>query len=721
MARDGLESPESQPSPAYKDDSLDTRIPRGVGLRQPANFSAVKGPRLGPEARSSIPVAVRSRSAEQLGTVLQGKQSDTPPIEIRQIDRPPGPRPRPFAEPNLHVVSKQTPTSERIVEPDTISTSSSSIGDWDLDEENELKRRPTGFTGEYRTRVLASPGQQIAGPVLRVASSAENLIMGEAPQEASIAASMPKSSPPFSRFLGKLSLGTTKDIKSLKVNTPGSKSSSQESTPITRNFCRPQVSMDSIPKRDISGKEMSISRKPVNRPSLSSLFSPSSKSLHLEDEPLVPRIPDQYFASQENTALVSGKANEPETPAKTVPGPKGTVHTPESSTIPTPETVIKCTMTPQHPPRTSSLQVLSDHPSEHQSEQEAAAESGTHLVDAGNMRRNVTFNAIVPLSPVSEQFIESPERARLPESRSNMLLGGIRSIFKARGGVDRERIRKEDISSPMAVDENLFLLDGQDPVEKDLDHTDSEKSGKPKPKLKHSRLPSAVSWTKGSRNPKTATVSPKTPTPSFPRLLAPPKRLPDANIPSFARSTKSTRTKAGVKGQPNPDVRTRKLHVRTASTGSPQRLSQGSKRSPDKTLMLSSQEKVDESPISAADITTISPSKSSDSVPKNLDTFRDCLEAACKKAGEAKTLVERIRFFRVSFVLSANINIGCFGAKDNPQLALSLQQQLGDYQFIEQIALDAESLAKSKNLERKTAEESLDALLSKVQAQLEED
>ncbi|KAL5338489.1 hypothetical protein BJX70DRAFT_199859 [Aspergillus crustosus] len=694
ISPDSHKSPKSQLSPKENDDPLSSRIPRGIGLKQAANSSAVKGVRVAPEPRSSIPVAIRRRSAEQLGPFLQVKQSESSPGGIRLVEKPRGPRPRPPVDAASPAVASPEKEIEENSEPVPLSSSSSSIGSWDFSDIDDLERPETVFTGEYRVRSLAVPGQQGAGPTLRIASTAERIIMGGAPKERSSSDDTSKASPSMMRYLSKLSPSTPKNTKSPKSTTPGSKSS-QDSTQVTRNFCRPQISYDSIPKRDISGKEMSISRKPVNRPSLSSLFSPGSKSLQ-EDKPVVPRIPDQYF--QEILSLDSKIKEEASTPEKALTEVEGTPLIAGSNMKPTPETAIKCSTMHPHPPRTSSLQALSDYPEDPDSTQDPAVMAGKSLKGAANLRRNVTFNDFVPLTPGTGRIIQGPDRSRLPESRSNLLLGGFRSIFKSRGALDKERIKKEESAILDTSNENEAPMKEQGSVEKSLAQTDSETSSKSK--SKHTRLPSAVSWTKSSRNPKSVAESPTTPTPSLPRLLAPPKRISDANIPSFARPMKSTRTKAGVKGLVSitPDAHPRRAHVRTASTGSPQRRS--AKRSPGRLLMLGAQRKANRSPVSVSGKTPTPTAVSGDYVPKNLDAFHSCLDTLCNRIGEATAPLGRDRHIR---------------------LALSLQQQLGNYQSIEKIASEAQALAKEKSLERNVAEEALNTTLAEVEAQLEED
>ncbi|KAL4913505.1 hypothetical protein BDW62DRAFT_220637 [Aspergillus aurantiobrunneus] len=695
---------QTQPSP--KEDSISSRIPRVTGMRQAANSSAAKGSRSG----SSIPIPVHRRSAEQLSATLQDKQSEASPSGIRLFEKPRGPRPRPPTEQTVFSNLESAQGTEQISEPTPLSTSSSSVSSLDIQISGEPERPATIFTGEYRTRNTVLPGHQSPGPTLRIASSAENIIMGGTTQEPSDHGVVSKSSPLLIQRLGKLTPSTPKDTKSPRGITPGSRGTqaskasaggSKEGTPTSRNFCRPQMSLDSLQKRDISGKEMSIARKPVSKSSISSFFSPSSKSLRSDEEPDVPKIPDQYFSNQKNSVRqVPSGPIEPATP-KVTSEPKDTPSSARPIITPLPETAIKIGGAGYpHPPRTSSLRALSDFPNIVGSAQGAALTSNVPSnVVATNFRRNVTFNDIAPLALDNEQHSKTPDRSRLPESRSNHLLGSFRSIFRSRSGaIDKEHAIKEERD-----DENQ-APNIENPVEKENPPpTESEKG--PKSKAKYPRLSSGVSWNRSTRNPKAAAESPTTPTPSVPRLLAPSQRRADINIPSFARATKSTRTKATSASKGNvsvtPESHVRRTHVRTASTGSPQRLTRSSKRTASNLLTLSAHKKTNQSPASAAEKkTATAPAVSTDCIPKNLDAFHSCLEKICKKIGYASTSEERYRCIR---------------------LALSLQQQLGDYQCIEKIVLEVESLAKAKNLERKAAEESLNTCLAEALVQLEED
>ncbi|KAL4995286.1 hypothetical protein BDV10DRAFT_203147 [Aspergillus recurvatus] len=701
-------SPDTQSSPRGKEDCTSSRIPRVAGLKPAAHSSAAKGTR----SSSLIPVPIHRRSVEQLGVTLQGRQSEPSLSGARLVEKPRGPRPRPPSEQAALLIPESAEETEQKSGLTPPSASSSTISSWDFRDIGEPERPDTVFTGEYRTRMLGTPGHRSPRPTLRIASSAEDIIMGGASGRASNNADTQPSTPSLIQRLGKLTPSTPKGTNNLRGTTPGSRGTpeskssggnSQGSTPSTRNFCRSQLSLDSIQRRDISGKEMSISRKPVNRSSLSSLFSPSSKSLRSVDEPAVPKIPEQYHPDPESgMRQVSNRMVESETPVTATSELKDTPSKPKPEGTPMPVTAIKVSTMSPHPPRTSSLQALSNLPIGSGSIHSPAV-TGEASAVAANLQRNVTFNDITPFASHVEHLNQSPDKPRPSEPRSNHLLGSFRNIFRSRSGTaEKERVRKEDIEAPIPLTENQAPSTEKNAAKGYHFHNDLEKSLKLKPK--HTRLSSGVSWNRSSRNPKNA-ESPISPTPSVPRLLAPAHRIPEGNIPSFARPTRSTRTKVSPasKGQNSatPDGHGRRLHVRTASTGSPQRLTHGSRRTTGNILMLTAQKRAVQSTSSVSGKTVaVSDLSVGYTEPKKLDAFRDCLDTLCKKVGEAPTPLERDRHIR---------------------LALNLQQQLAEYQGIEKAALKAESLAKEKILERQIAEESLNTSLAEAQAQIEMD
>ncbi|KAL3467487.1 hypothetical protein BJX64DRAFT_283417 [Aspergillus heterothallicus] len=694
------ESPRSPHlSPWGQEDVAGSRIPRGTGVKQSANILAQKEARITPELRSSIPVPVQRRSADQLSATLQEKQSESSG-GLRLIERPRGPRPRPSVEKPGLVISEQAQGADQARISIPTSMSSSSASSWDFGDEGDVPERPTNvFTGEYRVRTISVPGNQSAGPTLRIATSADDVIMGGTIRDPPSYAITQRTNPSKIRYFDRLLPSTPKVFGSSKGNTPTSDSkksvsSSQKSTPIARNFCRPQISLDSLPKRDISGKEMSISRKPVGKPSLTSLFSPSSKSLRIENEPLVPKIPDAYCTGQEPDKHQSNNNQQPATPAKTASESEATQASIKTKSSHTPITAIKAGHIQSHPPRTSSLRALSAISNDTaQSECDASGSEVTPQT-ATNLKRNVTFNNMIPLSSVRGPVPVEGGKPRIPESRSTHLLGSFRSIFKTRIVVSDKQRTKRDVDMPETTNEN------QDPPS-EQNAPDLEKSAKAKPR--YTRLSSGVSWNKSVHNPKSPVSSPITPTPSVPRLLAPPNRQFEGNLPSFAQPTKSTRTKAtsGLRTPTSttPEVLPRRPHIRTASTGSPQRVVTGTRRAASNILALSGHKRNGQPHISESEQSVPITDGSTGNLPGNVDAVRSCLDKLCKKITEATTPLDRERHIR---------------------LALNLQQQLGDYQHLEKRALEAEEAAKRNQAERKAAEEFLNTSLAEVQAQLDE-
>lgn len=633
-------SPETQTLSRNNDDSIGSRIPRITAPKLAGISSTVKGLRSG----SSIPVAIHRRSAEQLGASMQDTQHEPSPKGIRLVEKPRGPRPPPMDQAPILTSESTEGTGLKFAETSS-SASVSSSDTWDFPDIGDPERPPVAFTGEYRERVLGPLGNQTRGPTLRITSSAERVIMGNAKQEPSSSSATQNSSPSLLQRLGKLTPNTPKNSKIPRDVTPGSKGtqgskisigSGKESTPVSRNFCRPQISMESISKRDISGKELSISRKPINKSSLSSLLSPSSKSLHSDEEPMVPKIPDQYISGQgPSVRKVSNKSLELQAPGKATPETKGTPSNLEIQA--TPETVMEAGTICPRPPRSSSLQALSDFPGVSHSEQSSVAgvvNKPSKVVT--NLRRNVTFNDITPLASSEPQFSPIPDKHRLPESKSNHLLGSFRNMFKSRGGAE----------APAAASENKHTGSVKATAKENLDRNDSEKTAKPKTKYA-TRLSSGVGWNRSGRNNRTRAESPGTPTPSVARLLAPQNRGLDSNIPSFARPTTSTLTKA----TPAPkaalpvsvEPQTRRPHVRTASTGSPHRLTRGPKRTAGNPLTPPSQ-KIMESPNSAAgDAPLILEAKTY----FDLERVRICIEKLCEEVGELSTSLERETAIRV--------------------------------------------------------------------------
>lgn len=640
---------------------MGSRIPV---LKRSASSSAPKSARSG----SSILVPVQRRSAEQLGA-SQEKQSESSSSGVRLVEKPRGPRPKP-TEQDAPLASGSAEEPEQVSDNNNPSTPSDDDA-WDFKDISppDTEERPeTVFTGEHRVRRVSMPAHCSSSPTLRIAASAEDIIMGDSAGESSSPAAANPTTPSFlQRLGGKLAPSTSKDTESPKGNSSASKSAqgskagadvNREGTSTSPNFCRSQVSVDSLHKRDISGKELSVSRKPLGRPSLSSLFSPSLKSLRYEEEPKVPKIPDEYSTGQQSSLCqVPGGSATPATATKVTAPAKGAPAETEGQATPVPETAIR------YPPRTTSLQALSKAPGGSGAEQSSSISSGLRSRVATNLRRNNTANDINPMASHIEHAGQTPGKSRLVESKSTHLLGNLRNIFRSRGAATgKDLVVSEDIEELSTLEEIEAFERENNPAKENMPRHDSETSLDAKPK--YSRLSGGVNWSRSSRNPRNVPDSPVTPTPSAPRLLAPAGRVSSNNMPSFARPTQSTTTKSNAsKGQTSvaPDSQTRRPPVGAASSGSPRRPARGPKFPPANLMMRpgNKKDKKDKKPLkSPVSIssprpipgrTALAPGQSTERTPKNLDTCKECVGFLCTKAREAPKSIERDRYVRVSF------------------------------------------------------------------------
>ncbi|KAL4809245.1 hypothetical protein BDV18DRAFT_131569 [Aspergillus unguis] len=633
---------------------------------------------------ASSPSMLTPKGAESLDVASHGRQNEPPSSGLRLVERPRGPRPNPAEQTDLHT-SESAQVTEQISQPNTSSSSEFSSDTWDFKDRSspsELERPPTVFTGEYRTRSLIMSPNSTSSPTLRIAASADSLIMGGNARKESKAATASHSTPSLlQRFSNKLTPSTPKATGSQEDVTSGSKvSAASENTP-TRNFCRPQLSLDNLAKGDISGKEMSVSRKPVSKLSFNSLSSPRSKSMRPAEEPVVPKIPDQYAIDQgSNLRQISSGSTGPETPNQATAKSNDAGDT-ETEATPAPKTAIR------HPPRASSLQASSN----------LASGSGA----AASMKRNVTFSDLSPLTSHIEHVGQTPSKAKLPESKStNFVLESLRRV-QVFG-----RARKEDLEAPTPSKENEDPYAGKSVAKGTLPRHDSEKSLKLKGR--HSRFSVGV-----RRKSKDVSESPGTPTPSAPRLLAPANRGNGEASPTFARDTQSTRIRASYaprgKASTTPDSQSRQPLVSTSSSGSPHRLA-GTKGTPSKSIidrlpLRPAQKKANDKPTisSPVPVSQAMPSASEGStegLPKNLDAFRDCVDGLCQKIVTSTDLAANERHIR---------------------LALQLQQHIGDYRKAEELAIYAERFAQQTRMDRRRAEENLNLALAEAQAQLEMD
>ncbi|GFG10450.1 hypothetical protein IFM61392_06401 [Aspergillus lentulus] len=525
---------------------------RGTRIPAPASPSTggnqQRGTRVTSEHRSSIPVAVR-----KVGTEHQNMPEGGSIGHEAGETRATGSTRRPHVSPFQHQINTLWGfiRDEDIAnEVSRYSSTSSSSSDWDGDQEDadELER-PTGYTGDNR-RPFERSAQCFYGPRLQIAASAENVIMGTPKLSSKLSPDLKRDVPrtstqgsPHNARLGEQSSRSVEgghEAKAIPAGTPEA----------SRNFCRPRPSLENVSRRDFSGRELSIPRKPVGSPSLTDLHNPGSNELPSQYVvPTVPKIP------HEHNAFLNKDKPLPEPKAARVKG---------AAAADSP-----------HPTRTSSLQSVSASQGE-----SAMATPGTpnipHSAGATDLERTVTFDDIVLENKHSAQR----GKGRLPDSRGNRMLDSFRNIFKNKNAADKARMKNQE-STDAAVEESADQAQSGavDRASKDDGKLESATTAS-NSRIKSPRLPERAGWGKGARSISAPIhVSPgafPTPTSSLSSIPAPsPRVYEEYQTPSFARPTKSTRTRAAT----NPrlqtpvaaDGRSRRTSAMAASTGSPQR------------------------------------------------------------------------------------------------------------------------------------------------------
>ena len=585
-----------------------SRIPRGpVFQRQCQAATSQKGGRVISEQRSSIPIPIPVRSPERLKSRSK-TSSEGFSGGIRVIEKPRGPRPHILAEQKKDSVSSSVEEVPKLPK-ESIASSSSPSGGWDLGE--EMPKRPTNvYTGEYRTR-----------PTLRIAPSAAKIIMGPDSPSSTYAVTQ-RSSPALVQYPDTTKHGLEKGLRNIDdtPGTPGYKqqaSNTAEDNPVTPPSNPPQILLKTTPKRDTRGRQFSIPRKPLNSPSLSSLFAPSPEIM--QSAPPIPKLPESYKA-----LMKEGMASDPVTPKKTTsPGAEkvGQLQGECESEV---------TTKPQNK-RTTSLQTASDFP----------------IHDAPHSVQHRIFDEIASQSPSHNMATQS---ARILDSRSNRMLDGFRNIFKHRTAMDKDEKRPNEASGLAIKDPNpssAKLI-----TSPEYSKLDSGRTG-PKASAKHPKL--SEGWNKNLRLPIPSADRHERPTISAPIPISP------ENMPSFARSTMAARTRAvtSPRGQSDivPQCPPRRTHTVAATTGSPQHTSRPSKGTeaimspvPKQTNLLHSAGLTKPDTITSQTKAPQIERSVSSSLSKTLEEIHSCVEQLCNKARDESTPSKRERNLRVSIV-----------------------------------------------------------------------
>ncbi|EAL90893.1 conserved hypothetical protein [Aspergillus fumigatus A1163] len=528
--------------------SHETCIPAPASQKVGAGGNQQKGARVTSEHRSSIPVAVRKVGTEHQnmpeGGSIGHEAAKTHATESTR---------RPHVSPFQHQIDTLwgfIPDEDIANEVSRYSSTSSSSSDWDGDQDDadELER-PSGYTGD-NLRPFERSAQRFYGPRLQIAASAENVIMGTPKLSSRSSPDLKRDVPrtatqssPHNARLGEQGSRSVEGGQEAKVSPAGTPEAS-------RNFCRPRPSLENNSRRDFSGRDLSIPRKPVGSPSLIDLHNPSLNDLPSQYVvPTVPKLPDGH------NAFLRKDKPLPELKAARVKG--------------------AAAASGPHPTQTSSLQSV---PASH-GESAVTTPRTPNIPNPGgttDLEHTVTFDHIVLENKHSAQR----GKGKFPDSRSNRMLDGFRNIFKHKNAADKARIKNEE-STDAAVEESAVQAQSgaADRACKDDGKVESATTAS-KSRIRSPRLPERAGWSKGARSISAPIhVSPgafPTPTSSLSSIPAPsPRVYEEYQTPSFARPTKSTRTRAAtnlrLQTPVAADSRFRRTSAMAASTGSPQR------------------------------------------------------------------------------------------------------------------------------------------------------
>ena len=638
-----------------------SRIPRDHG--QKSYPGVIRGARPSPDHRSAIPVAVRRLSAGNTDTT-PSTPNEGFASGIRVLDRPPGSRPRPaVAEPTTPSVPEPI---QEVGKESANSSSSSSISSWDLgDGDEELQKPPTVFTGEYRTRLSE---RQRHGPTLKIAASAENVIMGTEDRFKSSIVTQ-RSSPLRVKYIDRTKPDSPKSPHDASKGQGGqTQGQNGEQQPQAKNVCRPQISPENV--KDISNRELSVARKPLNRPSFTSLFVGSGENADTESTPPVPKV----SISKEGSVRKASPLSDVKKADDSTPTPSPRLNEGSSTPEPTQKHMGPLRSHPP-PPRSSSLQAVADFPmhSESESDPQTPGEKPAQEKEGSHAKQDAPSEGSAETR--ASKYQGSTEAPRLPDSKSTRVFDSFRNMFKHKGATEKGRAKKNESDQiPMLPKEQSTV--SVKSIKKNTDEKpESTKAttNNNKAKPKYSKLSDGVGWNKVSRNPKTSgEFSPAfVPTPtstlsaSFPTPLS--RNPNDDRTPSFARPTKSTRTKATPGSNQKPQVlsagsegrQRRIIQGVAASTGSPQRPSRvvGPKRpsvvstaqrpiisQPRVSLPSNNQENIASGSCAGDD------AKQSEPAQKSFKEIRSCIETLCNKARDEGTATQREKYLRVRYV-----------------------------------------------------------------------
>lgn len=596
-------------------DRRSSRIPRASNLslrtsmmQSESHSKTPKNKYAAPERPSSIPVPVRtlslpsSTSKDDVTSVPsvshKGKATDVLADPIPENENA-------ALTPSVIPQSYDEPTA-------TKAEGSDEQGFMDEDEIRELQRPPTVYTGEYRVKRL-SKIRLDQGPILRISSSAEKVIMGTEDDEShavskqescqqsrvsiteSIRASVETRMSNISikrASLRPTSLNAQEAAKSGTRNAEETNGEKTESPNVaespSRGRPRSQTSTEHGRKRDVSTKEMNIFRRLANRSSFSSV---RSVTLIPDDAPPVPIIPAHLAAtngvdlvpsqqkvsgtkssiamSTPQSASQGGSAHYMSGTRSGLPNASKENETPGSTSKSGPynDGTTRADTTPRKfPPRTSShTPVPYVFDVEPQSVHTTTSEPDlkhfrASLRSKGKMKFPGKRKDIHPTGS-TENAMNSPAESRPSGSKNSRVLENLRGIFgRQKGATDKGTTSKDDNAKFLKLKKADKRTDDTKSI-KGFKGTPGTEKVHPKKGTKHSRFRMGgrndnTTTEKADINGYSPTISKPKPIPKpRPTLASVPAHVRDRSqngIPSFARPTQATLTRAAANARTPP-------------------------------------------------------------------------------------------------------------------------------------------------------------------------
>ncbi|PYH96729.1 hypothetical protein BO71DRAFT_439380 [Aspergillus ellipticus CBS 707.79] len=419
-------TPASQTATRSAESKFISRIPRGYSQQHGVGITSSSKEPHASEPRSAIPIATHRRSMMNLGA-SKGTPARGPLGGDRVVEASRTPRPQPSTE----RVKPSTPTQESARRaPEALRR---------IDSEPSSDN--TIYTGEYRTPLSQRIKRLPHGPILKISSSAEEIIMGPGGSIPDHTVTQ-SSDPALIRYVDRQlpepfkESGRQGDTSGSSQTTPVPENNETRVTtpkPVTRHINQQSISLDSTQRCEIIRRKPPLPRRHAGRPpAVDSQATPATRG----ERPLPPVqiSPTAQYKGERPTETgfgmpkVPGKipqATENETkPLASLKPERAGMFASSTSEVGL-HTAESVSTINRLPPRSSSMHAM--------------YELSTHGgADAQNYRsRNTTFDDIVPQG-AAESHNGKPQEARTPTPFGNLKPFSIRNIFnKGRDGAER--------------------------------------------------------------------------------------------------------------------------------------------------------------------------------------------------------------------------------------------------------------------------------------------